>query len=541
MFSRLVIGFLLLIIITGPAMAYNATHHQVTFINNGTSDVYVNILGGELGVFPDGTTPCSACSLMDGSCCNTTVCPNVYNSTGPACDCGQPLVENGGFKVDKDGGTHLVYFPKGWQGNFWVRTGCVDSGNGNLDCDTANCVNNDPQDPNPKLECGGVGSQTPATKAEFAFDANNYDTYDVSLVDGFNAPIAIYPVKNFLYGCQTNKDYDSATAGGIVDLNQKVLAEAPLLNVTNSSGAVVAVLSACDYAYLHDTANVDKYCCLPPYGEKNDCIASCNTSCQSPPADPENPSCTYCDPTYWPADINSATLFKKYYPLGYSYADDDAASTFCSRSNASPWGTGNVLSDYNVVIYGPSGPGVGEEEGFEVNLEDGWNLFSTPVLLDASQETLLNIFPPEEQDKILIILGYNGGIWYVPAGSDSVKPLHALYVKVNGTATAFLSPSEQVSAPPVRGLPAGVSLIGPAQPYESGTFGSMPLDQALISIREVAGGLPGYVMVISPGQNQPGWGYGVGGPVKDLLPFKGYWVVMENPDTYFGFTTTPLS
>lgn len=542
MFSRLIPGVLLLflVLIAGPAMAINATHHEVTFINNGTSDVYVNILGGELGVFPDGG-PCSACSLKDGVCCNTTTCENVYYNNSSACTCGQPLVEDGGFKVDKNGGTHVVYFPKGWQGNFWVRTGCVDLGNGNLSCDTANCINNDPQDPNPKLHCGGVGSQTPATKAEFAFDQNNYDTYDVSLVDGFNAPIAIYPVKNFLSGCQTNKEYDSATAGGTVDLNQKVLAEAPLLNVTNSSGAIVAVLSACDYANLHDPANVNKYCCLPPFGEKRDCIASCNTSCQSPPADPEHPSCTYCDPTYWPADINSAALFKKYYPLGYSYADDDEASTFCSRSNVSPWGTGNVLSDYNVVIYGPSSDqGTGMEEEFSVDLMNGWNLFSTPVLLDASHETILDVFSPEEQDTIMIILGYAGGTWYIPSSNESVQPLHALYVRVNGTATATVYPSELVSVPPGRDLPGGLSLIGPAPPYDSGSFGPMPVDQALVSIREAPGGLPGYVMVISPGHNQPGWGYAIGGPNRDLLPFKGYWVVMENPDTYFGFTTTPL-
>jgi hypothetical protein len=28
--------------------------------------------------------------------------------------------------------------------------------------------------------------------------------------------------------------------------------------------------------------------------------------------------------------------------------------------------------------------------------------------------------------------------------------------------------------------------------------------------------------------------------VHDLLPYKGYWVVMENPDTLYGFSTTPI-
>jgi hypothetical protein len=542
MSSRLLPGVLLLIVLATPATAYNSTHHQVTFINNGTSDVYINILGGELGIFQDGTT-CSACSLKDGVCCNTTICENVYFNGSPACDCcGDPLVANGGFKVEKNGGTYVVFLPKGWQGNFWVRTNCVDLGDGNLKCDTANCVNNNPGDPNPKLECGGVGSQTPATKAEFAFDQNNYDTYDVSLVDGFNAPIEIFPVANFLYGCQSNVSYDSTVAGGTVDLNQKVLAEAPLLNVTNASGAVVAVLSACDYANLYDPANINKYCCLPPYGEKNDCISQCGASCQSPPADPENPTCTYCDPTTWPADVNSAALFKEYYPLGYSYADDDAASTFCTRSNVSPWGTGNVLSDYNVVIYGPSGEGgVEEEEAFTIDLMDGWNLFSTPVLLDNAHGNISGVFLPEEQGAIQIILGYDEGLWYIPSGSDPVKPLYALYVRVNGSASALVYPSEEVSGPPTRSLDIGPSLLGPAPPYESGDFIVMPLDQAFASIREAAGGLTGYVMVISPGQNQPGWAYAFGGPSRDVLPFKGYWVVMDNPDTYYGFSTTPLS
>jgi hypothetical protein len=69
----------------------------------------------------------------------------------------------------------------------------------------------------------------------------------------------------------------------------------------------------------------------------------------------------------------------------------------------------------------------------------------------------------------------------------------------------------------------------------------MPLDVALISIKEAPGGLTGYTMVISPGHNQPGWTYGLGGTMRDLLPFKGYWVVMENADTLYGFSTTPIA
>ena len=68
----------------------------------------------------------------------------------------------------------------------------------------------------------------------------------------------------------------------------------------------------------------------------------------------------------------------------------------------------------------------------------------------------------------------------------------------------------------------------------------MPVDQGLVSIENV-GDLTGYVIVVSPNINQPGWAYAKRGQVKDLLPFKGYWITMENgPDTMYGFSTTPI-
>jgi hypothetical protein len=92
----------------------------------------------------------------------------------------------------------------------------------------------------------------------------------------------------------------------------------------------------------------------------------------------------------------------------------------------------------------------------------------------------------------------------------------------------------------MRNLNAGISLIGPAPAYEQGVFPAMSLDHALFSIDEAPGGKTGYVIVISPGLNQPGWGYPRGGTIHDILPFKGYWVVMENPATLCGLSTTPI-
>jgi uncharacterized repeat protein (TIGR02543 family) len=182
---------------------------------------------------------------------------------------------------------------------------------------------------------------------------------------------------------------------------------------------------------------------------------------------------------------------------------------------------------------------------FETTLSAGCNLLSTPILLDADSDSLGQIFDAESQSNIDVCYSWDGENW-VPLTSDyELSPLYAIYVKVKSgaSATAKFIPSDEISTPPTRDLQEGLNLIGPAPAFDSetGEFPAMPLDEALISIAEAPGGLTGYTMVISPGLNQPGWSYALGGEIKDLLPYKGYWVVMENADTLYGFSTTPIS
>jgi hypothetical protein len=173
-----------------------------------------------------------------------------------------------------------------------------------------------------------------------------------------------------------------------------------------------------------------------------------------------------------------------------------------------------------------------------------WNLLSTPVRLDAGHQTLAQIFPPETQANLLVAFAWDAvnRIWVGPLPPDYVLlPLDAIFVKMAASGTAVFVPSRELTSPPTRDLVAGLNLIGPAPAFDGVGFPAMPLNQALISIEYAPGGLWGYTMVISPGLNQPGWTYARGGtPIPDLLPYKGYWVVMENPDTLIGFSTTPI-
>lgn len=177
---------------------------------------------------------------------------------------------------------------------------------------------------------------------------------------------------------------------------------------------------------------------------------------------------------------------------------------------------------------------------FTVTLPGGWSLLSTPVLLDAGSDSLGQIFDAESLDNIAIFYSWNGEMFVEALDDYELLPLDAIFVNVmsGASAVAEFFPSQELSGPPSRGLQTGLNLFGPAPALES-VPQVMPLDQALVSIAQAPGGI-GYTMVISPAYNQPGWTYALGSGVRDLLPYKGYWVVMDNGDTLYGFSTTPI-
>ena len=175
-----------------------------------------------------------------------------------------------------------------------------------------------------------------------------------------------------------------------------------------------------------------------------------------------------------------------------------------------------------------------------INLSPGWALFSTPVTLDPVNSTLDKIFDQDAQQHIQVILGWDGNQWFIPAPGYQLRPLHALIIKTDSVVNATLMPSSGISIPPSRILSEGINLVGCAPACMNGTFQVMATDEAFQCIETSQNG-PGYVMIISPAWNQPAWAYVRGGQPQDLLPFNGYWVVMENPDTLYGFSTTPIS
>jgi len=325
------------------APVHGAAQHSIQWQNHCSYPVWVDIQGGLQYTVPGSNSPSGkdtsygACSCLFGKdgkpfgCnpttrCNESVCGlnREYK-----CDQGTPLVDGGGFMLDADlrpGAqiAHTSVVSENWQGAFWGRTGCSGTKD-NLDCGWQTCYAY--TDGKGKTQCGGAGVSPPATKGEINFDQGGHDTYDVSIVDGFNVPMAIEIVPGTGRTGSLPPDYkkfDCTLAGTKTDL-------LPLFNATGlnfdrlirvSNGKMMAMWSACSAASPPNPADSrkDEYCCINPWGSKQDFQQNGNRK---------------CDPTTWPEDMQTAQFFHEYLIGSYSYAYDDDASTFqCMNAGA---------------------------------------------------------------------------------------------------------------------------------------------------------------------------------------------------------------
>ncbi|PUZ71723.1 hypothetical protein GQ55_2G336400 [Panicum hallii var. hallii] len=210
--------------------------------------------------------------------CGYTVWPGLLSSAG------SPPLSTTGFAL-APGESRSVDAPAAWSGRIWGRTLCAaDPGSGRFACATGECGSG-------AVECAGVGAAPPTTLAEFTLDgAGGNDFYDVSLVDGSNLPVVVVP--------QGGAGATCGATGCLVDLNGPCPAD---LKVVGAGGAGIACKSACE-----------------AYGRPQDC---CSGDYGTPAT---------CQPSA------SSQFFKNACPRAYSYAYDDATSTFtCTSGTAS--------------------------------------------------------------------------------------------------------------------------------------------------------------------------------------------------------------
>jgi Thaumatin family len=183
----------------------------------------------------------------------------------------------------KPGHSLTITVPAHWNGRFWGRTGCVFR-DGRGHCQSGDCGG--------RYQCTGNGA-IPATLAEYDMNAwDGLDFYDVSMVDGSNLPMFI----NVTHGTAANR----VSRKGCVAAGCTTAVNCPSVLRVKAAGSVVGCESACA------RFGTDQYCCRAQWAPR----AACN-------------------PARWPVDY--AAVFKRAEPYAYSYADDDATSTFVCK------------------------------------------------------------------------------------------------------------------------------------------------------------------------------------------------------------------
>ncbi|KAF2396276.1 Osmotin, thaumatin-like protein [Trichodelitschia bisporula] len=226
-----------------------------------------------------------------------------------------------------------------WQGRVWARTNCSFNSDGTgpannalgKACGTGDC--------NGLLACKS-GGDTPATLAEFTLSGSDGKAYyDISLVDGYNVPLAILLLPSSVLGLSPNLTNPACVA------SPALLASTPF-DPYNGGQTFLGTNSSC--ALPFDTTvteqQVNEWCPWDlqvdvPKGPSDGVYTYPDASVQRPPFNacfsacakwnkPED-CCTgsHGSPgTCSPSDYSKAA--KSVCPDGYSYAFDDKTSTF---------------------------------------------------------------------------------------------------------------------------------------------------------------------------------------------------------------------
>ncbi|KAH8698909.1 thaumatin [Talaromyces proteolyticus] len=272
--------------------------------------------------------------------CSNDIYPAIQTQagTGPAF---------GGFHA-APGNTTSFKVSANWQGRIWARTNCTFNSNGTSmnnsgpACLTGDCGG--------LLECKGTGE--PATLAEFTLATNmNLSFYDISLVDGYNLPIGIVSLHNESNNSDL-RSLPSNTTNPVCIGSPEYLTSVDDLNTTtvatNTTLGSITYITPLEEAL--GTHSVSRWCPWPlqiqppwkpgdgvfPYpddGIKRPDFDPCLSMCSKYGRDSDCCSGSHDTPEKCSPNMYS-TAAKRVCPDAYSYAYDDATSTFTIQQGA---------------------------------------------------------------------------------------------------------------------------------------------------------------------------------------------------------------
>lgn len=180
-------------------------------------------------------------------------------------------------------------------------------------------------------------------------------------------------------------------------------------------------------------------------------------------------------------------------------------------------------------------------------LASGWNIYSTPIALDSSCDTIGDALDIWTADSGNFVIAYyfdssaSTPHWASATTATALTPLQAIYVKMSAAATIDVWNNSSYTAPPSQTMYVGWNLIGLAELY------SKAAEDALASAYYVAGANNiGYSQIVSPGLGQTAWSAMRGSAIdtvssQTMAPCEGYWMNMVNQGILAGFTSTPIA
>jgi hypothetical protein len=247
------IGLIVLFFLSSTKICFG-DNRTITFINNCTYNVWINMQGGAIGAQKHGST-----KLNDIYCNSSSDCPNgsytycdygqPHSPSNGTCFWNRPIPGSGVGTADDylltPGQNKSVTIPipsslnnsisgQMWSGYVSGRANCTVSASDNTSmfCASGHCAVNGQGLSAPASCSKGISNvnftitspDTPFTKPEITMLYNAEDTYDVSLVAGYNVPMSFGPTsgQNFgdspantsqaLYWCATPGNPNSTNA-----------------------------------------------------------------------------------------------------------------------------------------------------------------------------------------------------------------------------------------------------------------------------------------------------------------------------------------
>ncbi|KAF2148419.1 Osmotin, thaumatin-like protein [Myriangium duriaei CBS 260.36] len=260
--------------------------------------------------------------------CQETIYPGIVTQggTGPSSQ---------GFQLTP-GSNKMQTVSSDWQGRVWGRTNCSFNSQGTSQgggpaCKTGDCGGT--------IGCSATG-EVPVTLAEFTLNGGQSQTfYDISLVDGYNLPMAIVTINPSTLPSNKANPSCVATAGQLAAMGFNPYANGPFLGTNNSdplpfdkSVTASQASSWCPWdlqEFPPSQPNNGVY----PYPDGNiarPAFDPCQSACAKYRTDAycctgSNDGPDKCKPNYY------STAAKGVCPDAYSFAYDDQTSTFITQ------------------------------------------------------------------------------------------------------------------------------------------------------------------------------------------------------------------